>query len=43
MCRCGSRGCLETEVSTRRLLDLLRPVYADELDLDGLLALDARG
>ena len=43
VCRCGSRGCLETEVSTRRLLDLLRPVYADELDLDGLLALDARG
>jgi predicted NBD/HSP70 family sugar kinase/biotin operon repressor len=43
VCRCGSRGCLETEVSTRRLLDLLRPVYDDELDLAGLLALDARG
>jgi predicted NBD/HSP70 family sugar kinase len=43
VCRCGSRGCLETEVSTRRLLDLLRPVYSDELDLAGLLALDARG
>ncbi len=43
VCRCGSRGCLETEVSTRRLLDLLRPVYADELDLDGLLTLDANG
>jgi predicted NBD/HSP70 family sugar kinase len=43
VCRCGSRGCLETEVSTRRLLDLLRPVYAGELDLAGLLALDARG
>ena len=43
VCRCGSRGCLETEVSTRRLLDLLHPVYADELDLGGLLALDARG
>ena len=42
VCRCGSRGCLETEVSTRRLLDLLRPVYDDRLDLDGLLALDAR-
>jgi predicted NBD/HSP70 family sugar kinase/biotin operon repressor len=42
LCRCGSRGCLETEVSTRRLLDLLRPVYG-ELDLDGLLALDASG
>jgi predicted NBD/HSP70 family sugar kinase/biotin operon repressor len=43
VCRCGSRGCLETEVSTRRLLDLLAPLYADELDLDGLLGLDARG
>jgi predicted NBD/HSP70 family sugar kinase len=43
VCRCGSRGCLETEVSTRRLLDLLRPVYGDVLDLAGLLALDARG
>jgi predicted NBD/HSP70 family sugar kinase/biotin operon repressor len=43
VCRCGSRGCLETEVSTRRLLGLLRPVYDDGLDLAGLLALDARG
>ncbi|MGA8247194.1 MAG: ROK family protein, partial [Nocardioides sp.] len=43
VCRCGSRGCLETEVSTRRLLDLLRPEYGDTLDLAGLLALDARG
>ncbi len=43
VCRCGSRGCLETEVSTRRLLDLLRPVYSEELDLAGLLALDGRG
>jgi predicted NBD/HSP70 family sugar kinase/biotin operon repressor len=42
VCRCGSRGCLETEVSTRRLLELLRPVY-DDLDLAGLLKLDARG
>jgi predicted NBD/HSP70 family sugar kinase len=43
LCRCGSRGCLETEVSTRRLLDLLRPVYGDAIDLPGLLALDADG
>jgi predicted NBD/HSP70 family sugar kinase len=43
VCRCGSRGCLETEVSTRHLLELLRPVYDSELDLAGLLALDARG
>lgn len=43
VCRCGSRGCLETEVSTRRLLELLRPMYADDLDLVGLLQLDADG
>jgi predicted NBD/HSP70 family sugar kinase/biotin operon repressor len=43
VCRCGSRGCLETEVSTQRLLDLLRSVYSDALDLPGLLSLDARG
>ena len=43
VCRCGSRGCLETEVSTRRLLDLARPVYGEELDLDGMLELDTRG
>lgn len=42
VCRCGSRGCLETEVSTRRLLELLRPIYP-ELDLGGLLTLDADG
>jgi predicted NBD/HSP70 family sugar kinase len=30
-------------VSTQRLLDLLRPVYSGELDLAGLLDLDARG
>jgi predicted NBD/HSP70 family sugar kinase len=41
VCRCGSRGCLETEVSTVHLLDLLRPVYGAELDLPRLLELDA--
>jgi predicted NBD/HSP70 family sugar kinase len=43
VCRCGSRGCLETEVSTRRLLGLLRPAYGDDLDLPGLLRLDGAG
>ncbi|MFZ2013947.1 MAG: ROK family protein, partial [Nocardioides sp.] len=43
VCRCGSRGCLESEVSSRRLLELLRPVYGDYLDLAHLLALDAAG
>jgi predicted NBD/HSP70 family sugar kinase/biotin operon repressor len=40
VCRCGSRGCLETEVSTRRLLELLRPLFDDSLDVSGLLELD---
>jgi predicted NBD/HSP70 family sugar kinase len=43
VCRCGSRGCLETEVSTRRLLGLLRPAYGDDLDLPDLLRLDGEG
>jgi predicted NBD/HSP70 family sugar kinase len=43
VCRCGSRGCLETEVSTRHLVGLLRPAYGDDLDLDGLLRLDDDG
>ena len=43
VCRCGSRGCLESEVSSRRLLELLRPVYGDDLDLPHLLTLDAAG
>jgi predicted NBD/HSP70 family sugar kinase/biotin operon repressor len=42
VCRCGSRGCLETEVSTPHLLELLRPVYGADLDLAGLLELDMR-
>jgi predicted NBD/HSP70 family sugar kinase len=43
VCRCGSRGCLETEVSSWRLLELLRPAYDDELDVAGLLTLDENG
>jgi predicted NBD/HSP70 family sugar kinase/biotin operon repressor len=43
VCRCGSRGCLETEVSTRHLLELLRPAYGDDLDLTELLRLDIAG
>jgi predicted NBD/HSP70 family sugar kinase/biotin operon repressor len=43
LCRCGSRGCLETEVSTRRLLQLVSSVYGQDLDLAGLLRLDAEG
>jgi predicted NBD/HSP70 family sugar kinase len=43
VCRCGSRGWLETEGSTRRLLELVRPAYSGDLDLLGLLRLDADG
>ena len=47
VCRCGSRGCLETEVSAGRLLDRLRPTYADgvdgDLDVERVLDLDADG
>ena len=42
VCRCGSRGCLETEVSAPRLLETLRPAYGD-LDVAGLLELDTAG
>ncbi|MEI5674377.1 MULTISPECIES: ROK family transcriptional regulator [Nocardioides] len=36
LCRCGSRGCLETVVSLPRLLGSLAPVTRDDLDADGL-------
>jgi predicted NBD/HSP70 family sugar kinase len=42
-CRCGSRGCLESEVSTQRLLSLLRPAYDADIDVDRMLALDRDG
>ena len=42
VCRCGSRGCLETEVSATRLLQLLQPAYGD-LDVPDLLRRDADG
>ena len=43
VCRCGSRGCLETVASTGALLDLLRPTHGPELTLRGMLELVARG
>jgi predicted NBD/HSP70 family sugar kinase/biotin operon repressor len=41
VCRCSNRGCLETEVSVPRLLDLLQPAYDGTLTADRLLELDA--
>lgn len=43
MCRCGSRGCLETVASTGALLALLRPTHGADLTLHGLLDLVAEG
>jgi predicted NBD/HSP70 family sugar kinase len=43
VCRCGNRGCLETEVAVPRLLGLLQPAYDDELTTERLLELDSDG
>ena len=43
VCRCGSRGCVETMVSAARLLELLRPAYGGQLTIEQVLALDAEG
>ncbi|MFE7423439.1 ROK family protein [Rhodococcus sp. NPDC057529] len=33
VCRCGNRGCLETLVSTRRVLSLLEPIHGANLTI----------
>jgi predicted NBD/HSP70 family sugar kinase len=43
VCRCGNRGCLETEVSLPRLLTLLQPAYDEPLDAARVLALEEEG
>jgi predicted NBD/HSP70 family sugar kinase/biotin operon repressor len=43
VCRCGNRGCLETEVSVPRLLEHVQPTHPEELTVERLLALDADG
>lgn len=43
LCRCGSRGCLETVVSLPRLLATLAPVTRDDLDAVALGELVAAG
>lgn len=42
-CRCGSRGCLETIASVPAVVSALRPAHGDQLDLEGVLELAARG
>jgi predicted NBD/HSP70 family sugar kinase len=43
VCRCGSRGCLETVASTEALLSLLRPTHGPDLTQREMLDLVAAG
>jgi predicted NBD/HSP70 family sugar kinase len=43
VCRCGSRGCLETVASTGALLSLLRPTHGPDLTQRAMLDLVAAG
>lgn len=43
MCRCGSRGCLETEVSGPKLVGLLQPAYDERLTIPRILELAESG
>jgi glucokinase-like ROK family protein len=43
VCRCGSRGCLETVASTGALLSLLRPTHGPDLTEREMLDLVAAG
>jgi predicted NBD/HSP70 family sugar kinase len=43
VCRCGSRGCLETVASTDALLSLLRPTHGPDLTEREMLDLVAAG
>jgi predicted NBD/HSP70 family sugar kinase len=43
VCRCGSRGCLGTVAAAGPLVRMLRPTHGEDLTLDDLLELVARG
>jgi predicted NBD/HSP70 family sugar kinase/biotin operon repressor len=43
VCRCGNRGCLETEVSVPRLLEHVQPTHHEQLSADHLVELDTAG
>ena len=43
VCRCGNRGCLETEVSVPRLIEHVQPPGGERLTVDRFLELDAAG
>jgi predicted NBD/HSP70 family sugar kinase len=37
ICRCGSRGCLETVAGARAIVNLLKPSFGPDLTIDGVL------
>ncbi|GAA1921449.1 ROK family transcriptional regulator [Nocardioides hwasunensis] len=43
VCRCGNRGCLETRVSSHRLLAALQPAHDDDLTVARVLKLEEAG
>ncbi len=43
ICICGGRGCLMTQYSSPRLIDLVQPAHLKRLMLDDVLALAAEG
>ncbi|MBA0124389.1 ROK family transcriptional regulator [Haloechinothrix sp. YIM 98757] len=43
VCRCGSRGCLETQVSAPKLIQLLQPAHEEELTVARMLELGRQG
>ncbi len=43
VCRCGSRGCLESQVSVPKIIELLQPAHRETLDVDTVLALGDDG
>ncbi len=43
VCRCGSRGCLESQVAVPKIIELLRPAHREPLDVDTVLALGDDG
>jgi predicted NBD/HSP70 family sugar kinase len=43
VCRCGSRGCLETVVSMTYLIDVLQPAHAEPLTVDSVISLIRSG
>jgi predicted NBD/HSP70 family sugar kinase len=37
VCRCGNRGCVETVVAARRVVELLEPMLGEELTIAGVV------